>query len=75
MVFLNSFIENFRVFILLLSVVYTVYNLIKTSTIVIRKKNNFTHTHNFLNTEKEKNKGKMREAVVMSSLFQRVSAT
>lgn len=38
MVFLNSFIEYFRVFILLLSVVYTVYNLIKTGTIFTRKK-------------------------------------
>lgn len=59
MVFLNSFIEYFRVFILLLSVVYAVHNLIKTSTIFTRKKkNNFAHTHNFLNTGKKKTRGK-----------------
>lgn len=60
MVFLSSFIEYFRVFILLLSVVYTVYNLIKTSTIFTRKKKKtILHIHiTSLTLERKRTRGK-----------------
>lgn len=59
MVFLNSFIEYFRVFILLLSVVYTVHNLIKTSTIFTRKKKTILHIHiTSLTLERKRTRGK-----------------
>lgn len=60
MVFLSSSIEYFRVFILLLSVVYTVYNLIKTSTIFTRrKKKTILHIHiTSLTLERKRTGGK-----------------
>lgn len=84
MLFLNSFIEHLRIFILRLNVVYTVYSLIKvistllklSSTIFNRKENQILHIYTaYLKLEVKKNKGKTREEVDMSRLFQRVSAT